>query len=166
MAKNKCPICQLTFDRTKCEFVHLKNRYYHKVCYEQMEAERTEEEKSKEELERYIMAMFNTTFINARIRQQIKRMREQFNYSYTGILKSLIYFYDIRKNPIEKANGGIGIVPYVYEDARKYYYNLYLAQMKNENKVVSECVVKGKEIRMKPPVRKPRTRKLFDLGEE
>lgn len=166
MAKVKCPLCQLTFDRDKCEFVRVKNRYYHKVCYDRMEEEKTEEQKSKEELENYIMKMFNTTFVNARIRQQIKRMREEYNYSYTGILKSLVYFYEIKRNSIEKANGGIGIVPYIYEDARNYYYNLYTAQMRNENKVVSEYVVRGKEIKIKPPVRKPKIRKMFDLGEE
>ena len=75
-------------------------------------------------------------------------MREQYNYSYSGILKSLIYFFEIRRNSIEKANGGIGIVPYVYEDARKYYYDLYMAQKRNEDKKVGELVSKGREIKM------------------
>ena len=41
----KCPICELSFDRDKCEFVHHKNRYYHKVCYDSMLSAKTQEEK-------------------------------------------------------------------------------------------------------------------------
>lgn len=162
----KCLFCGEQFDRDKTDFVQIKNRYAHEECFKKVEEAKSEEEKSLKELEEYIMKIFNETFVNARIRQQIRRMREQYNYSYTGILKSLIYFFEVRKNSIEKANGGIGIVPYVYEDAKKYYYNLYMAQKKNEDKVVSEFVIKGKEIRIKPPKRKPKERKLFNLEEE
>ena len=42
---------------------------------------------------------------------------KEYNFSYSGILRTLIYFYDIRGNTIEASNGGIGIVPYVYEEA-------------------------------------------------
>ena len=164
--KVKCLFCGEQFDRDSVEFVQVKNRYAHKECFDKAEASKSQEEKDLKELEEYIMKMFNETFVNARIRQQIKRMREQYNYSYSGILKSLIYFFDIRRNTIEKANGGIGIVPYVYEDARKYYYDLYMAQKRNEDKKVGELVSKGREIKIKPPTRKPREIKLFDLEEE
>ena len=164
--KVKCLFCGEQFDRDSVEFVQIKNRYAHKDCFEKAEANKSQEEKDLKELEEYIMKIFNESFINARIRQQIKRMREQYNYSYSGILKSLIYFFEVRKNPIERANGGIGIVPYVYEDARKYYYNLYMAQKKNENKKVGELVLKGREIRIKPPMRRPKEVKLFNLEDE
>ena len=164
--KVKCLFCGEQFYREEVEFVQVKNRYAHKECFDKAEASKSQEEKDLKELEEYIMKMFNETFVNARIRQQIKRMREQYNYSYSGILKSLIYFFEIRRNPIEKANGGIGIVPYVYEDARKYYYDLYMAQKRNEDKKVGELVSKGREIKIKPPIRKPREIKLFDLEEE
>ena len=120
----KCPICELSFDRDKCEFVHHKNRYYHKVCYDSMLSAKTQEEKDLAQLEEYIMKMFKETYVNARIRKQIKSFKEQYNFSYTGMLKSLIYFYEIKGNSIEKANGGIGIIPYVYIEAEKYYKNL------------------------------------------
>lgn len=164
--KVKCLFCGEQFYREDVEFVQVKNRYAHKECFDKAEANKSQEEKDLKELEEYIMKMFNETFVNARIRQQIKRMREQYNYSYSGILKSLIYFFEIRRNSIEKANGGIGIVPYVYEDARKYYYDLYMAQKRNEDKKVGELVLKGREIKIKPPIRKPREIKLFDLEEE
>ena len=95
--KVKCLFCGEQFDRDNVEFVQVKNRYAHKECFDKAEANKSQEEKDLKELEEYIMKMFNETFVNARIRQQIKRMREQYNYSYSGILKSLIYFFEIRR---------------------------------------------------------------------
>lgn len=164
--KTKCPICELMFDRDTCEFIHHKNRYYHKVCYDSMLSQLQTDSKEQVELEEYILKMFKLDQINARIRKQIKDMRTQYGYSYSGIHKSLIYFFDIKGNSIEKANGGIGIVPYVYQDAFNYYYSLHLAQEKNKDKVVTDYVIEGKEIVIKSPKRKPKEKRLFNLEEE
>ena len=162
----KCVYCNLSFDREKEECVKIKNRYAHSKCHEIEFQKATAEQKELRELEEYIMKIFKEEFVNARIRQQIKRMREQYNYSYTGILKSLEYFFKVKKNPIEKANGGIGIVPYVYKDAYNYYYNLHMAQEKNKDKDVCTFVTTGKSIKIKAPQRKTKPKRLFDLEEE
>lgn len=162
----KCPVCQLMFDRDKCEFVHHKNRYYHKVCYDNIMEKQQIDNKEQVDLENYIMEMFKTTCLSARVRKQIKQMREEYNYSYSGIHKSLIYFFEVKGNSIEKANGGIGIVPYIYQEAYTYYYNLHLAQERNKDKNVHDFVLTGKEIRIKSPIRKPKEKRLFNLEEE
>lgn len=162
----KCPVCELMFDRDKCEFVHHKNRYYHKVCYDSIMEKASMESKEQTELEEYIMKIFKTDYINARIRKQIKDMRTQYNYSYSGIQKSLEYFFEIKGNSIEKANNGIGIVPYVYQDAYNYYYSLHMAQERNKDKVVEDYVIEGKEIRIKSPKLKPKQKRLFNIEEE
>lgn len=162
----KCPSCGLTFDRDKAEFVHHKNRYYHKLCYDTMMSKVSQEQKDLQELEQYIMQLFKVDHINARIRQQMKRMREEYNYSYSGMLKSLIYFFEVKRNPIEKANGGIGIVPYVYNDAYKYYYELHMAQQRNKDKDIKTFVNVAKEIVIKSPQRQPKIKRLFDMEEE
>ena len=80
-----------------------------------------------EELEQVILRIFNLDELTLRIKQQIATyMRNGF--TCTGMAKTLIYHFDINKNSIEKANGGIGIIPYVYEDAKKYYYNIWKLQ--------------------------------------
>lgn len=162
----KCPVCELMFNRDNCEFVHHKNRYYHKTCYDSMMAAKTQDEKDLKDLEEYIMKMFKETYVNARVRRQIKQFKEQYNYSYSGMLKSLIYFFEVKGNSIEKANGGIGIIPYVYKDAFNYYYSLHMAQEKNKDKNVNEYVLKGKEVRIKPPQLNPKQKRLFNLEEE
>ena len=51
-----------------------------------------------------------------------------------GIYLTLRYFYDIKKGDKNKANGGIGIVEYVYDEAGKYWVE---QQEKNE-KIILE----------------------------
>lgn len=41
--------------------------------------------------------------------------------TYKGIYLSLKYWYDVKKNGIERSNGGIGIVPYIYKEASAYW---------------------------------------------
>ena len=47
------------------------------------------------------------------------------------MLKTLIYFYEVKHNTIDKSNGRIGIIEYVYNDASKYYYAIWQAQQIN-----------------------------------
>lgn len=107
--------------------------------------------------------MFNETYINAKVRKQINMYLDDYNYSYSGILKALIYFFEVKGNPIDKANGGIGIVPWIYNDAYNYYYNLWLANQKNEDKVIEDYIPKDKVIKIPVPERKIRKRKLFSF---
>ena len=124
------------------------------------------EEQDKLELENYILQLFKTDFIDARIRKQIKQYREEYNYTYSGIRKALVYFYEIKGNSIEKANGGIGIVPYVYQHAYNYYLALWQAQQKNQDKVLVDYVPQVKEIVIPRPQRKVKKRDLFTFLDE
>lgn len=54
--------------------------------------------------------------LNAQITQFLKK-----GLTYQGIYLTLKYWYQIKRNDVDKANGGIGIVPYVYDDAKKYW---------------------------------------------
>ena len=111
MAKHivKCLICEKTFYANTEPFVMKGRRYIHKSCPERKENEKTQEQKDIEALEEYIKKLFNENYVNARVRKQIKQYREEYNYSYSGILKALVYFYDIKGNSTEMSNGGIGM---------------------------------------------------------
>ena len=163
----KCPLCGKSFDRDKVPYVQVSaRRYAHKEC-SMSEDERTkQEELDKQELHAYIMKLFRMDYVDARIQKQIKKYVEENNYTYSGIKKALVYFFEVKGNSIEKANGGIGIVPYVYQHAYNYYYSLWLAQQKNENKVVKEYVPIVKEIVIPVPERKVRKRPLFSFLDE
>ena len=84
-------------------------------------------------------------------------------FTYSGILKSLVYFYEVKQNPVEKSNDGIGIVPWVYKQAFNYYYAIWLAQQKNTNKTVENYIPKETEIIIPRPKPKPYRKHLFSF---
>lgn len=137
----KCVYCKASFDRDKEPYVEASpRRYAHKVCAEAAMAQlspvdraRQEEEQDLKKLEHYIMTLFNETFINVKIRKQILDYRKNYGYTYSGILKSLQWWFDIKKNSLESAHDGIGIVPYIYKQAAEYYYGLYVAEQANQD---------------------------------
>ena len=169
MAKHlvKCPICEKTFDANSEPFVMKGRRYVHKSCMEKQEETKTQEQKDIEALEDYIKKLFNESYVNARIKKQIKQYKEEFGYTYSGILRSLVFFYDIQGHTTENSNGGIGIVPYIYNQAKEYYYKIWLAAQSNADKDIKQYRPEVREIRITPPERKPtKRRKLFSFLDE
>ena len=167
MAKKlvKCKYCQQVFDRNAEPAVDVGGRRYaHKACYEQYQAQIPLQEKEYQALELYIKKLFNLDTLSAKIRKQIKDYREDYNYTYSGMLKTLYWWYEIKGNTTELANEGIGIVPFVYDDACKYYYSIYLAKLANDARETYQPVVTTIEIGS--PRVTIQTKRLFDIEEE
>ena len=160
-----CKICGKQFDRNAEQAVIAgPRRYAHQKCLPTGELVPMENpiDPELDKLNNYIINLLGKDYNAARVKKQIKDFKEQ-GMSYSGMLKSLIYFYEVKGNSKEKANGGIGIVPFVYKDAYNYYYDLFMAQQRNENK--KPFIERVREIIIKPPkVEKPV--KLFDLDKE
>ena len=163
-----CAICKERFDRDKYPAVLVSpRRYAHATCAGTLSAEEEQVQKDKKALDDYIIQLFNLEHMDGRITLQIQKyMQDHPEYTYSGIRRTLEYFYRVKKNSIDKANGGIGIVPWVYEEARRYYYNQWLLSQKNAEKDIEAYVPKVKEITIKPPKREPKKRKLFMFLEE
>lgn len=162
-----CVYCKQRFDRDKSPYVQVSaRRYAHQECSLTEEQKISKEEQDKIDLENYILKLFKVDYVDARVRKQIKQYREEFNYTYSGIRKALTYFYEVKGNSIEKANGGIGIVPYVYQHAYNYYLALWQAQQKNQDKVLNDYVPRVKEIVIPRPQRKVKKRELFTFLDE
>lgn len=160
----KCPYCNLQFDRNAEPFVAVSSRRYaHKTCYDKAQSGKTQGEKDYEELCKYIKQKFGIQTISAKITRQIADYKKQYNFSYSGMLKALIWWFDVKHNTLEGTNGGIGILPYIYNDAKTYYYGLYLAQIANQNKTLK---IEVEEIEIAPPQAYARPPKLFNIGEE
>lgn len=51
---------------------------------------------------------------------QMQKFKRQ-GMPYRGQLLTLKYFYEIKKNGTEKSKGSIGIIPFIYEEAKLYY---------------------------------------------
>lgn len=162
-----CVYCKQKFDRDKHPFVQVAaRRYAHSECLSAENQELPQEEIDKQNFEKYVMELLGETFINARVRKQMNQFIQEYNYSYSGMLKTLIYFYEVRGNPKSKANSGIGIVPFVYGEAYHYFHALWSAQQINLDKDISRYIPKVKEVTIDPPQRNLRKKKLFSFLDE
>lgn len=163
-----CAVCGKSFDRDKVQATkYSARRYAHKECYPQGELvplPQTKEDPELKLLKDTIQEIFGDKANWASCMKQIKNFTAPpYDYSLSGIRKSLVYFYQIKKNPIEKANGTIAIVPYIYKDAYDYFYELFL--LENQFNEVEVKEKEEREITISPP--KPKRKiKLFKLWSE
>ena len=159
-----CAFCKKGLSKKDPDCVMLNNnKYVHKAC---QELEESREKTDREKLEEYIKELFALSYIDPRVKAQIKKYIEEYNFTYSGMQKALYYFYEIKGGDKSKANGGIGIIPYIYPDAYNYHYNLWLAQQKNKDVEVQLYVPKVKEIVIQRPERKIKKRDLFVFLDE
>ena len=162
-----CIYCKHKFDRDKFPFVQVsQRRYAHPECAAAETHKKTEEEEDKEALDQYILSLFKTTYVDPRIQKQIKQYIEEYHYTYSGIHKALKYHFDICGNSVEKANGGIGIVPYVYQHAFNYYYALWQAQQKNIDKDVHSYIPVVRSVTAPRPQRRIKKKLRFTFLDE
>lgn len=163
----KCYYCGEQFDRNQEEFVAVNSRRYaHKKCHEQAQAGKSQDEKDFEALCSYVKIKFNYSTVPAKIARQITDYKKAYNFTYSGMLKALKWWFDIQGHTLEGTNGGIGILPYIYNDAKTYYYGLYVAQMVNENKDLEHYKTKVEVVEIAPPQVYVQPPRLFDIGEE
>ena len=160
-----CIYCKQIFNKQEEEFKLFSNgKYAHQKCFD---LEQVRELTEQEKLEKYIMQLFNTDYVYAKIQKQIKDYITNYGYTYSGIHKALVYYYEVKGNKFDegKAQGGIGIVPYVYQHAYNYYYAIWEAQQKQEHILGAESleqyIPKVIEITIPVPKREEKKRKLF-----
>lgn len=159
-----CAYCKKPLSKKDPNCVMLSNgKYVHSEC---KDLEENREKTDREKLEEYIKVLFDLSYIEPRVKAQIKKYVEEYNFTYSGMQKALQYFYEIKGGDKSKANGGIGIIPYVYKDAYNYHYNLWLAQQKNKDIEVNLYVPQVKEIVIDRPERKVKKRQLFVFLDE
>lgn len=150
-----------------------KNYYYHVKCYKEWKADLP----SDDELALWITRI--TSFLGQDLKvsynykkceNQITKYVESKKYTPKGIYFALKYFYEVKKNSWEKSNDGIGIVPYIYEESRKYW-----TEQERKQKGFMEALEKQLEERQNREVvkiRRPQTKKaktkysLDDVGGE
>ncbi len=114
----KCVFCQEKFDRDKEKYQEIGyRRYAHLRCHEpKIDVDGT----AYNMIIQYCSQIFGEKANFKRIGKQIKDFILQ-GMTYKGIYLSLKYWYDVKKNRIERSNGGIGIVPYIYKEASAYW---------------------------------------------
>lgn len=149
----KCPICDVSFDRDKEEHVHYGGRYYHKECYRNAIED-------KDKLYAYLKELYGTNLNMALVNKQIKGMIDDQGYTYSGILGTMVYAFEI-KNLDKTRSRGVGIVPYLYVEARNHFMKIALAKQVNENVEIKK-VVESVEI-ISPQLKPTRNNRPIDI---
>ena len=90
--KVKCKYCGIVFDRDKEPYEQIsERRYAHLKCAIAAKNEKTQADKDKEELEKYIMDLLGEEFISPRVRKQMNSYIDTYNFTYSGMKKALVY---------------------------------------------------------------------------
>lgn len=144
-----CKACGKKFDREVTPAVKVTaNRYAHLDCVKGGYTV-PQEELDMIELHKYLKELFKEEYNYYTLQKQIEAYQRDHEYSITGILKTLKYWYEVKHNKIDKAHGRIGIVPHVYKQAYDYYYNIHIINTRNQMKKIQEPSLR--EIKIKPP---------------
>lgn len=124
-----CGGCGLRFDRVAEKGEFIKSKWYHKGC--------AEIKRDKMELDAYICKLFNLKAPGPLNNSLVKKYKEQMGYNYKGIRNALKYFYEIKKNTVNKAEERVGIVPYIYTEAQEYFRTMEEIARRN-NKTIEK----------------------------
>ena len=106
----------------------------------------TQEERDIEAFYNYTKILFKEDYNYILTKKLAEKYVKENNYSYSGMLKTLKWYYEKEGHSIEKSNGTIGIIPYAYNQAMAYYYALYQAQLVNKEKNVSNFIMPKERI--------------------
>lgn len=133
----KCCVCGLEINRSKVKCYKGISKYFHIECldgfkqahprakYEIVGIRDTSDEEAISQIYDYL-----TKEVGMKINdygdlvKQCKDFKSKYKISCKDTYMTLKWYYGVKKNSIAKSNNRIGIVPYVYEDAKKYYDNL------------------------------------------
>ena len=107
----KCPHCNNEVKEEDAIYNTKTKRYYHEFCYNEL--------LERKQLCDYICELFSYKKPSVRIYQQMTSYHDK-GVSYSDMLLALKYFYEIKKGDINKSQGGIGIIPYVLEEAKEF----------------------------------------------
>lgn len=151
----KCPECNKNVDRNIEPFVTHSKRHYHETCYQQFQLRG----QHRSDLINYICELYRIQTPNGFMLKQIKEFQDDYGYTLKGMELALRYFHDIEGNSVDAK--GIGIVPYIYEDARNYYIRMNNVKKHSQNVVE----LQNKEVEVvkfsNTNKRKP---KIIDIG--
>ena len=142
-----CLYCKKQFDRDKEPSQKVSaRRYAHLNCWKEHLANMSQEEKDIQNFFDYTKKLFGEDYNYILTKKLAERYVKENNYTYSGMLKTLKWYYEKEGHSIEKSNGSIGIIPYIYKQALNYYYALYQAQLVNKEKDLSNFTTSKERI--------------------
>lgn len=177
----KCVYCGQQFDRDKVPFVQVRSRRYaHESCAkgedpppivqngEVIQQKQDPVLIEKENLNAYLYKVFKGDYDYMKTQKLINLYIEQ-GMTYSGIRKALVYYFEILGNSVDRgdpASRSIGIIPYIYEEAKNYYYGVWSVNERNKKKNIQDYIPKDIQVTISNPQRKIRKKKKFSFLDE
>ena len=151
----KCPHCNNEVKEEDAIYNTKTKRYYHEFCYNEL--------LERKKLCDYVCELLNYKKLSVRIYQQMANYYER-GVSYTDMLLALKYFYEIKKRDINKSQGGIGIIPYVLDEAKEFATLEKIEQDKLIAKFETNAIEKKETIIVHVIERNNKQRKNIDIN--
>lgn len=157
--KVKCKYCEEIFDRDKIPFIELPGRRYaHKTCYcnylDNLE-ETNPDDYYYMKIHNMMREKLRDGYNKVKIDRQINKLIKEESKNMKGIALTLEWWYDIKKEDPAKANGGIGIVSYIWRDSQIYWKSVFDAQ-KNYQEISLDNKTVIQEVKANRPKQKAR----------
>lgn len=152
----KCAECEKLVDKDQA--VKYNNKNFHPQCYGA--------KLERQELFDYICMIFKLKKPGPKVNSQRRTFIDKYGFSDVGMLNALKYIYEVKKDNPAKAREGIGLIPYVYEEAENYF--------KQQERIQQEIAIsmaaaieqtKTKVIHIKRKNQTPKQGELIDLTE-
>ena len=160
----ECRICKVQIDKTKEKegidwFMPSKNYYYHISCYNTWKAAPATDDDWISMIYDFLAHDLKVSYNSHMCEAQIKKFWKENKINPKGVYFTLKYFYEIKNNSWDKSHGGLGIIPYVFTDAKSYW----IEQERKKRGFMKELEEQAREKQIIHIVRKERKRERYDL---
>jgi hypothetical protein len=169
-----CRVCKEKFDARPEEkgiawIMPSKNFYYHLKCYNDFKnkAALTSEDGDwvgliYDYLARDLKVDYNYYMCEKQRESFVKKNK----FTNKGIFFALKYFYEVKHGDWSRGGGGIGIIPFIYEEACNYWVNKEAKETGIIARIEQQMRELQKEETVKVTRRKPTTRKgVYNLDD-
>ena len=152
-----CNICHAKLTEN---YKKIKTKKVCQDCYNKEIIDKKEEMSERIELFSFLSDLFDSEEIPEYVVSQIDTMVSRKEKTYSGIKKTIEYYYTI-KNNVFNSDFVLWAIRNYYPEAEKYFFEQYLLQQKNENFEIVQNVQKIR-IKKKEVIKKPKY-KIEDL---
>lgn len=152
-----CRLCKKRFDIDTVEGVVIgKLSYYHKTCYEEWKKGK-DDAYANMDTDFWYEALVDYLYRDVKVSINFPKLQNQWenfikpgkNMTPKGIYFAIRYFYDVEKGNSERAQGGIGIVPSIYNKSAQYWVD-----RENKRAGTLEAIIQQIQAREARPVMK------------
>ncbi len=145
----KCLICGELIDRNSEECIKATStRYAHRSC-----VANNPEMLEKTEFFDYVSQLFGKQYDHRKtVKLAEKYIKDYPDWTWSGMKKAIWYFYEKKHGNKKEACGSIGILPYIYQSALNYYYELYMAELAANSLTEEQLKTETREITISEPV--------------